>query len=99
MDLADAVALARSFNLNTVFAVEDDWVSVIDCGDGSRRPLGRFSARLHAPEDEPRCWVYVIRLADAVRSVESFSAIIHLVASHLKSDLPDSVPATHTKSS
>ena len=72
MDLAEAVALARSFNLNTVFAVEDDWVSVIDCGDGSRTPLGRFSARLHAPEDEPRFWVYVIRLADAVLQVKRF---------------------------
>jgi len=41
----------------------------------------------------------VKRKARGFRSVESFSAIIHLVASHLKSDLPDPLPATHTKSS
>jgi len=40
----------------------------------------------------------VKRKARGFRSVEYFSAIIYLVASHLKFDLPDPVPATHTKS-
>ena len=40
----------------------------------------------------------VKRKARGFRSVEYFSAMIYLVASHLKFDLPDPVPATHTKS-
>ncbi len=41
----------------------------------------------------------VKRKARGFRSVEYFSAVIYLVASHLKFILPDTVPATHTKSS
>jgi transposase len=40
----------------------------------------------------------VKRKARGFRTVEYFTAIIHLVASHLKFNLPDPLPATHTKS-
>jgi transposase len=40
----------------------------------------------------------VKRKARGFRTVEYFSAMIHLVASHLQFNLPDPVPSTHTKS-
>ncbi len=40
----------------------------------------------------------VKRKARGFRTVEYFTAMIYLVASHLKFNLPDPLPATHTKS-
>lgn len=40
----------------------------------------------------------VKRKSRGFRTVEYFKAMIYLVASHLKFDLPDPVPSTHTKS-
>ena len=81
--------------------------------DFVRRILDPMDAAIHTLDREFRLTRVTNGAAEAIngiiqtvkpkargfRSVESFSAIIHLVASHLKSDLPDSVPATHTKSS
>jgi transposase len=39
-----------------------------------------------------------MRNAHGFRSIKYFSVMIHLVASHLMSELPDPVPVTHTKS-
>jgi len=41
----------------------------------------------------------VKRKSRGFRTVEYFVAMIYLVASRLKFDLPDPLPATHTKSS
>lgn len=46
VDFAGALALARQFDQLALWWIENGQLELIDCRDGSRRPLGRFHDRI-----------------------------------------------------
>lgn len=60
------------FEQSAIFVIERDALTVVGCFDGTRQEAGSFSSRLHAPADEPKYRIYVVRLDDAVLNKKRF---------------------------
>lgn len=72
LELDRALELGRQFEQSAIFVVEVDWLRVVSCFGGAKSDMGLFSQRLYEKGDEPRFWVYVVRLDDAVLETKDF---------------------------